>query len=211
MYCRACGHEIRETAEICPNCGTKAGSGSEFCPECGVQTKENQQVCLNCGTALLKEPMRTPSRQAGGSHYCRECGSEVKENAEICIKCGVYPLNGRNYCQECGAKTNERQEFCTKCGSRLVYRTRSNFLGGLSDKTKSPSTATIISCFLPGIGQVYLGQVKKGLAIFAGSVVLGLISGGTLSVVVWIAAMVDAYLIGKKLAQGQTVDTWEFF
>ncbi|NLJ85169.1 MAG: zinc ribbon domain-containing protein [Firmicutes bacterium] len=186
--------------------------GQEFCPECGEATKANQKVCLNCGTLLGEKPLVTPPAKSGTMKHCRECGQEVKEHAEICVNCGVYPLNSRNYCQECGAKTTEKQEVCTNCGVRLIHRARATVMPSIPQgKDKNPTTAAIISCFIPGAGQIYLGQLHKGLAIIAAAIMSGILTGGTLSFLVWIVAIVDAYRIGTKVAQGQAVDTWEFF
>lgn len=52
MYCRNCGKEINENAEICPNCGVKPLAGKNFCQNCGVETKANQEICVKCGVRL---------------------------------------------------------------------------------------------------------------------------------------------------------------
>ena len=147
--------------------------------------------------------------------FCRNCGNQVGENAEVCTKCGVRPLNGDKFCQGCGVEVNPRQEICIKCGVRL--------LGGLSGaggtgkmitpsgSTKSPTTATILSCLIVGVGQMYLGQSLKGVVMLAAAIVLGFFTFGLLSLPIWIAGMIDANKIGKKLQAGRSVGEWEFF
>ncbi|NLP37987.1 MAG: TM2 domain-containing protein [Firmicutes bacterium] len=150
--------------------------------------------------------------------YCRNCGAAVNEKAEVCMSCGVRPLNGNKFCQECGAETSEKQEICTKCGCRLVGAGSSGVKidgsSGMvypSDPPKSPTTATLLSCFITGIGQIYLGQTLKGIVWLIGGILLSLATGGILALPIWIAVMVDAYRIGKKLESGQPVGQWEFF
>jgi len=146
--------------------------------------------------------------------YCRNCGSAVNEKAEVCMSCGVRPLNGTKYCQECGAETTEKQEICTQCGCRLKAMGVKIDHSGLvypSDPPKSSTTATLLSCFITGVGQIYLGQTLKGLAWLVGGVALSAATGGILAIPIWIAVMVDAYRIGKKLESGQPVGQWEFF
>ena len=74
---------------------------------------------------------------------------------------------------------------------------------------KSAGLATLLSCILPGVGQIYLGQVIKGIVILAADIVLGCTV--IIPLVIWIVAMIDANKIGKKLEAGQSVQQWEFF
>ena len=76
---------------------------------------------------------------------------------------------------------------------------------------KSASTATILSCLVIGLGQMYLGQIMKGVAILLGGIVLSTVTAGILGLPIWIAAMIDAYKIGKRLENGETVGQWQFF
>lgn len=52
MFCRNCGKEVPENAEVCVNCGMKPLMGKKFCQNCGAETKENQEVCTKCGVKL---------------------------------------------------------------------------------------------------------------------------------------------------------------
>ena len=75
----------------------------------------------------------------------------------------------------------------------------------------SPVLAAVLSAVVVGLGQIVLGQTLKGLVLLVGSIALGIASAGLLAPVVWILAIVDAYLIGQKLKAGQPVAEWEFF
>jgi uncharacterized membrane protein YvbJ len=52
MYCRNCGEEINEKAEICVHCGVRPLAERKFCQECGAETKPNQELCTKCGVRL---------------------------------------------------------------------------------------------------------------------------------------------------------------
>jgi len=56
-----------------------------------------------------------------------------------------------------------------------------------------------------------LGQVGKGLVVLGGSVILAVMTGGVSAFITWPASALDAYLIAKKLRDGQPVGKWEWF
>lgn len=60
-------------------------------------------------------------------------------------------------------------------------------------KWKNPAIATLLSVFVPGTGQIYNGQVGKGILIF--------ISAGL--IIPYIFGIFDAYLIAQKLNRNE--------
>ena len=52
MYCRTCGKEIGDNAEICINCGAKPNQGNKFCVTCGNEVGPKAEYCIKCGTKL---------------------------------------------------------------------------------------------------------------------------------------------------------------
>ncbi len=52
MYCRNCGKDVLEKAEICPSCGVRPLAEKNYCQECGAETKSNQEICIKCGVRL---------------------------------------------------------------------------------------------------------------------------------------------------------------
>jgi len=78
-----------------------------------------------------------------------------------------------------------------------------------SNPPKDPIIAAVLSAVIfGGVGQLYLGQQKKGIILIVGSVVLWCIGFG------WVVQLVgayDAYMIGNKLKAGQPVGDMEFF
>lgn len=54
MYCRCCGKELPETAELCVQCGSKPLAGNKYCQNCGAETDQKAEVCIKCGVRLTK-------------------------------------------------------------------------------------------------------------------------------------------------------------
>ena len=95
----------------------------------------------------------------------------------ICNSCGKY------YCREC--LTSLRGEvYCPQCLQQQKEAP--------SSYKKVPILASICSLFLGGAGQVYNGQVGKGLLIFFTSWLI----------IPWIYGIIDAYITADKINKG---------
>jgi|UniRef100_A0A7V6CN81 RNA polymerase subunit RPABC4/transcription elongation factor Spt4 len=55
MYCRNCGKEISEVAEICIHCGARPLKGRKYCQNCGSEVNPEAEICIKCGARLLTE------------------------------------------------------------------------------------------------------------------------------------------------------------
>lgn len=107
------------------------------------------------------------------------------------------PIN----CPTCGQKLEyEQAEICPNCGVRIKVPPSQPSSG-----LKSPGVAAICSVFIPGLGQVYNGELKKGIGIY----IAGLI-GWALSVfvsfylfilipIIWIYGIYDAYTTANQM------------
>lgn len=74
---------------------------------------------------------------------------------------------------------------------------------------RNPTVAVLLSLFLfSGSGQIYLGQIKKGLLLIGLTLFLWIFGSGWL---VTIAGTLDAYILAKKLRKGQPIGEWTFF
>ena len=74
------------------------------------------------------------------------------------------------YCSNCGNALEENALFCSNCGKRPEAKNESfkEKLEYEADKfmtKKDPFIAAILSFVLPGLGQIYNGDFKKGLMI----------------------------------------------
>ncbi len=59
MFCRNCGKEINDQAEICIHCGTRPLIKRNFCYKCGAETKPNQEICIKCGFISMSSTLYT--------------------------------------------------------------------------------------------------------------------------------------------------------
>jgi len=87
-----------------------------------------------------------------------------------------------------------------------------------SNPPKDPILMAVLSFFIPWLGQILIGQVTKGIVmllvtpvLFALFVIATLGMGLVVLPFVGLIAVIDAYLLAKKLRDGQAIGDWEFF
>ena len=76
---------------------------------------------------------------------------------------------------------------------------------------KSAGLAQILSCLIPGLGQIYNGQVAKGIVLIIANITISSATFGITALIFLIIAIVDAGKIANKINAGQQVGDWEFF
>jgi TM2 domain-containing membrane protein YozV len=78
-----------------------------------------------------------------------------------------------------------------------------------SDPPKNPIIAAILSLLLfGGVGQMYLGQMKKGIILIVATIVLACIGIGFL---IPILGAIDAYMMADKLQKGTSIGDMQWF
>lgn len=108
------------------------------------------------------------------------------------------------YCRNCGIEINEVDNFCSKCGARAVK------LPILSPLYRNPGLSAVISTIIPGLGQIYSGQIVKGIAfVMAMMAVMILISSpilvsekviiSSLYLILWAYNIFDAHKSAEKI------------
>lgn len=106
------------------------------------------------------------------------------------------------FCPHCGNKIDEKAEICPECGVRVKpvpFQT----------EKKSPGIAAIASFFVPGLGQIYNGQIIKGLIFIIIGAILALLMlvliGFILYPIFWIINIYDAYNTAERINREQMV------
>lgn len=78
-----------------------------------------------------------------------------------------------------------------------------------SDPPKNPIIAAVLSVLLlGGVGQMYLGQMKKGIIIIVATLILSCVGIG---VIIPILGAVDAYMLADKLQKGESIGDMQWF
>lgn len=103
------------------------------------------------------------------------------------------------FCANCGNEIDEKAEICPKCGVRVKQVP-------VQREMKSSGIAVILSFFIPGLGQIYNGQIGKGILFIIIGFILALsmivLIGFVLYPIFWIYNMYDAY----KSAEGMNLE-----
>jgi len=102
------------------------------------------------------------------------------------------------FCPNCGAEIDKEAEICPKCGVRVKVPT----VGA-----KSPGLAAVLSFLIVGLGQIYNGQIGKGIGLIICYVISILLCfvliGFILLPILWIYGIYDAYTTATKINAGE--------
>lgn len=102
----------------------------------------------------------------------------------------VRQIKGDVFCRNCGSVILKEAEICPKCGVRQLT-------------PKNPTIAALLSFLLTGAGQIYNGQVGKGIffiAVQAVNVLLMAVLIGFITLpITWLYGIYDAYKTAEKL------------
>ncbi len=116
--------------------------------------------------------------------YCNKCGTDIG-NAKFCPDCGT-PQSSLAV-QNTGAAAQP-----APAPQVVVLR-----------PAKSPGVAVVLSFFITGLGQLYNGQIGKGiaflLACFISVLLMWAVIGFLTTPILWIWGMVDAYKTAERM------------
>jgi TM2 domain-containing membrane protein YozV len=113
-------------------------------------------------------------------------------------------MSTTKYCSGCGSQIAAAAEICPKCGVRVASP-----LSPSHAQIKNPGIAAVLSFFFVGLGQIYNGQIGKGVAYMIIGFVCVVIGIATLGVgfilyaIFWIYTIVDAYKSAEKINRRQ--------
>jgi TM2 domain-containing membrane protein YozV len=116
------------------------------------------------------------------------------------------PPQNTKYCVNCGAQIDARAEICPKCGVRVAPPPSAVQPQPVTTQHKNEGLAAILSFIFVGLGQIYNGQIGKGLLfliigiIFAALIII--LIGIPLYIILWIYNIYDAYNTAKKINAG---------
>ena len=78
-----------------------------------------------------------------------------------------------------------------------------------SDPPKNAILAAILSLLLlGGVGQIYLGQTKKGVILIVATLILSCVGIG---LIIPVLGAIDAYMMADKLQKGESIGDMQWF
>jgi TM2 domain-containing membrane protein YozV/RNA polymerase subunit RPABC4/transcription elongation factor Spt4 len=141
--------------------------------------------------------------------YCANCGEQINQNEVVCPECkSNQPKTVQTkYCANCGSEIDKKAEICPKCGVRQPG------YGAYQQSVvqqKNPGLAAVLSALWVGIGQIYNGEIAKGLILMLIYIISALsifiLIGIITTPIIWIYGIYDAYNTAKKINAGEMVD-----
>lgn len=104
-------------------------------------------------------------------------------------------------CQNCHTENQKDSKFCIKCGSSLTASVLDDGIRRSSSSVKryaqgkNPTLAAFLSFLIVGVGQIYNGDVLKGILLFIACVLLSFTVIGAFGI--WGYGIYDAYQVAK--------------
>lgn len=168
-----------------------------FCPDCGKEVPKDK-FCKNCGAYLanIKEVQVIEEKEE----------SEIPENIEKSED--IVKSNKVNFCSNCGNEIEGKFKFCPECGHKLNAEVNKS-TKTVAEGEKNILLAIILSIFLPGLGQMYLGLDNKGaiflIAYVISAILILILIGFLLCAVIWIWALIDTIISANSINRGEEV------
>jgi TM2 domain-containing membrane protein YozV len=119
------------------------------------------------------------------------------------------------FCVNCGSEIDARAEICPKCGVRVAppppmmpqqqygYAPQPN----VNVERKNEGLSAVLSFLFVGLGQIYNGEIGKGIAFIVLGVVFAfmiiILIGIPLYLIFWVYNIYDAYNTAKGINAGQ--------
>lgn len=97
-------------------------------------------------------------------------------------------------CPQCGKMYPFEEDICPACGYHLEP--------GAPLAKKNLKIAAILSIFFFGAGQVYNGQIKKGIMFLVG-IFVGIIVFLIPGIVIWLFGIYDAIITSRRMNYGK--------
>jgi len=209
--CPKCGTQpIDDQSMFCNKCGTRLAESIprqefNFCPKCGAKIqREESAFCNVCGSPLPVYPPASPPPIANPIAPNNNVRPKPAINGKVCPECGAIVEAGRYYCNSCGTYLKGSPTPRVSAPDNIEQSERKQNHAIL--KEKSPFLAVLVSFFIPGAGQCYTDQWKKGIALFVLafiSAILCIIVIGIIPLfIIWIYSMYDAYHAAVRINSG---------
>jgi len=135
--------------------------------------------------------------------FCKNCGSKLNSGARFCSVCGSPVLSKPPYVTE-SQQTAPDRPLRASPHPQTSYPppVESDRHAIIAHKQKSPGVAALLSFFWTGLGQIYVGELGRGIVFMViaffllWTIFLGI--GLILAPIWWIYGIFDANKIANK-------------
>jgi len=115
------------------------------------------------------------------------------------------------FCATCGSQVESAQGFCSRCGNRVASSQGAAAAPAMAPvqqvvlirTQKNPGVAAVLSFFWAGLGQIYNGEIGKGVLLlivyFFSCLMMWILVGFITTPILWIYGMIDAYKTAEKM------------
>jgi len=76
---------------------------------------------------------------------------------------------------------------------------------GTNQAKKNPILALILSLIICGVGQMYNGQLRKGVIMLVATIIMAIVTLWPISLIIVLYSMYDAYTTAQKINNGEVV------
>ena len=112
-----------------------------------------------------------------------------------------FAPGSRSFCSACGRQIDPRAMVCPNCGVAAGGAlAASAAMAALTMRHKSTGMAILLSLFLPGAGQFYVGRTGRGIAFFCAAVVSYVLIIVLIGLILVPAVVIWAAVDANKLA-----------
>jgi TM2 domain-containing membrane protein YozV len=219
-------HPNTSSVTTCSNCG------KDICAACVTHFNENV-VCRDCADLLRKEvPQSTPEAETVETPVAKAAETPAAKTPEMpAAKAAETPVEktvAKPAAPAPAAPSKETMPAPVPESKPTVVTAPASqppaekpLPVSVPAEQKQPILSLLLSVVVPGLGQIYNKQVKKGIILLAGYVLLWLVvivlnsrSHALCCLIFWIPLVVllfaayDAYSTTKKTNEGQAVTDW---
>ena len=116
-----------------------------------------------------------------------------------CTKCGKQMPDDSRYCPHCGAPSAGPVGYPPRPDTQPPYQAPNQApnSGVMVVHDKSEGLAAVLSFLIPGLGQIYVGKIGRGIAFLIGGVVLAMF--------IWVPFLLPMMAVDPESAAGGTV------
>lgn len=243
-----CGKKVKAPDELagkqakCPKCGCilevpQITTASESVLEIDADSSEVASQPTRSTTGQRDDAQSSPSQLNPGASVPPPATPDMKAEQPQASETWSPKKESSKFCPTCGNQIHLHAEICPKCGVRQP-QSRSQELAHddldfsatkayLIATPKNPGLAAVLSFFVPGLGQIYNGEIFKrflfillpGGATIASCLVWSLslrlaafpvvlVVGSAVYLIAWILGIIDAYATADRHNRRQRPRRW---